>query len=180
MCFGVMCGCEFIMKDVYLFDKDVVGLNELYCKMYDVYVCIFLCFGFEFCVVVVDSGLIGGNFLYEFYVIVDIGEDVIVYCLMFEFVVNVEVVEVLLLIVECVVFVEVMEKVVMFGKVKCEVVVELLLILFECMIKLIVFVIDNEGVELIIWFVMLCGDYDLNEIKVLKLLGLKNYCFVIE
>lgn len=56
---------------------------------------IFIRCGFEFCFVIVDFGFIGGNELKEFMVLFDIGEDIIVYSDVFDYVVNIEMVLVL-------------------------------------------------------------------------------------
>lgn len=71
--------------------------------MYKVYCNIFECFGFDYCFVIVDIGFIGGSVLYEFYVFVEFGEDVIVFSDVSDYVVNIEKVEVLVLIEECLV-----------------------------------------------------------------------------
>lgn len=63
--------------------------------MFEVYCNIFICLGLDFRVVIVDLGFIGGNYFYEFYVLVDLGEDVIVFVSDSNYVVNVEMVEVI-------------------------------------------------------------------------------------
>ena len=56
--FGLMRSREFIMKDLYSFDKDVEGMNESYKKMYDAYTNIFTRMGLEFRPVEADNGAI--------------------------------------------------------------------------------------------------------------------------
>lgn len=99
-----MCVCEFCMMDVYSFDIDKVGLEKFYEVMYVVYCKVFDCMGFDYCLVLVDIGVIGGNGLYEFYVLVESGEDLIVFLIELDYVVNIEKVEVVVLVIECLVF----------------------------------------------------------------------------
>lgn len=78
--FGLMRGREFIMKDLYSFDKDEAGLDISYQKMYDAYTNIFTRCGLKFRAVEADGGAIGGSNTHEFMVIADAGEAAIVYC----------------------------------------------------------------------------------------------------
>lgn len=78
--FGLMRGREFIMKDLYSFDRDEAGLNVSYQKMYTAYGRVFSRCGLEFRPVEADSGPIGGNVSHEFMVLADSGEATIVYC----------------------------------------------------------------------------------------------------
>ena len=78
--FGLMRGREFIMKDLYSFDRDEAGLDESYNKMYDAYSRIFTRCGLTFRAVEADSGAIGGSGSHEFMVIAESGEAGIVYC----------------------------------------------------------------------------------------------------
>ncbi len=88
--FGLMRGREFIMKDLYSFDKDVEGMRISYKKMYDAYVNIFSRCGLEFRSVEADSGAIGGKTSHEFMVLANNGEAEIVYCSDCEYAANVE------------------------------------------------------------------------------------------
>lgn len=88
--FGLMRGREFIMKDLYSFDKDVEGMKISYKKMYDAYVNIFTRCGLEFRAVEADSGAIGGKTSHEFMVLAQNGEAEIVYCSNCEYAANVE------------------------------------------------------------------------------------------
>lgn len=78
--FGLMRGREFIMKDLYSFDKDEAGLDVSYKKMYDAYTNIFSRCGLKFRAVEADGGAIGGSNTHEFMVIAESGEAAIVYC----------------------------------------------------------------------------------------------------
>lgn len=78
--FGLLRGREFIMKDLYSFDKDEDGLEISYRKMYDAYNRIFSRCGLDFRAVEADSGAIGGDVSHEFMVIADTGEDELNFC----------------------------------------------------------------------------------------------------
>lgn len=88
--FGLMRGREFVMKDLYSFDRDEAGLDESYRKMYDAYTRIFTRCGLNFRAVEADSGAIGGNNTHEFMVIAESGEADIVYCDNCDYAANVE------------------------------------------------------------------------------------------
>ena len=78
--FGVMRSREFIMKDLYSFDKDVEGMSESYRKMYIAYSNIFTRCGLNFRAVEADSGAIGGGHSEEFTVLAPEGESRIACC----------------------------------------------------------------------------------------------------
>ncbi|NMA68924.1 MAG: proline--tRNA ligase [Desulfitobacterium sp.] len=79
--FGLMRGREFIMKDLYSFDRDEKGLAESYDKMYDAYSRIFTRCGLKFRPVEADAGAIGGTGgTHEFMVLAESGEAAVVYC----------------------------------------------------------------------------------------------------
>lgn len=89
--FGLMRGREFIMKDLYSFDRDEAGLNESYQKMYDAYCRIFSRCGLSFRPVEADAGAIGGTGgTHEFMVLADSGENSVVYCLGCDYAANTE------------------------------------------------------------------------------------------
>lgn len=88
--FGLMRGREFIMKDLYSFDRDEQGLDISYQKMYDAYTRVFTRCGLTFRAVEADSGAIGGSGSHEFMVIAESGEAAIAYCAACEYAANVE------------------------------------------------------------------------------------------
>ena len=88
--FGLMRGREFIMKDLYSFDRDSAGLEVSYQKMYDAYCRIFSRCGLEYRPVEADPGAIGGSGTHEFMVIADSGEAAIAYCESCDYAANVE------------------------------------------------------------------------------------------
>jgi len=88
--FGLMRGREFIMKDLYSFDRDEAGLDVSYKKMYDAYTRIFTRCGLKFRPVEADSGAIGGSTTHEFMVMADSGEAAILYCTACDYAANTE------------------------------------------------------------------------------------------
>ncbi|HEY8495515.1 MAG TPA: proline--tRNA ligase, partial [Limnochordales bacterium] len=88
--FGVIRGREFIMKDLYSFDRDEAGLNESYWKMYDAYSRVFRRVGLTTRAVEADSGAIGGDVTHEFMVLADAGEAAVVYCTSCDYAANTE------------------------------------------------------------------------------------------
>ena len=78
--FGLVRGCEFIMKDAYSFDRDKKGLDKNYQLMYDAYLRIFKRCGLNALVVEADSGAMGGDLSHEFMVPAPIGEDAVLVC----------------------------------------------------------------------------------------------------
>ncbi|WP_027626549.1 proline--tRNA ligase [Clostridium lundense] len=88
--FGVMRSREFVMKDAYSFDKDYEGLDISYNKMYEAYHNIFKRCGLVCKCVEADSGAMGGSGSAEFMVKSEIGEDEIAFCTACEYAANVE------------------------------------------------------------------------------------------
>lgn len=88
--FGLMRGREFIMKDLYSFDRDENGLEKSYQKMHEAYVNVFTRCGLQFRPVEADSGAIGGSSTHEFMVLADSGEAAILYCSACDYAANVE------------------------------------------------------------------------------------------
>ncbi|MDI6631998.1 MAG: proline--tRNA ligase [Bacillota bacterium] len=78
--FGLLRGREFVMKDLYSFDRDEEGLDRSYQKMFEAYTRVFSRMGLRFRAVEADTGAIGGSVSHEFMVLADSGEAVIVYC----------------------------------------------------------------------------------------------------
>jgi prolyl-tRNA synthetase len=88
--FGLMRGREFVMKDLYSFDRDEAGLQESYAKMYDAYSRIFERCGLAARAVEADTGAIGGTNSHEYMVLAETGEAAIVYCESCNYAANVE------------------------------------------------------------------------------------------
>ena len=78
--FGVMRSREFIMQDLYSFDRDVEGMHASYRKMYEAYTNVFTRCGLNFRAVEADCGAIGGGRSEEFTVLAPEGESRIACC----------------------------------------------------------------------------------------------------
>ena len=78
--FGVIRSREFIMKDAYSFDLDEAGLDVSYVEMYNAYKRVFDRCSLKYQVVEADTGTIGGSSSHEFMVISEVGEDDLVFC----------------------------------------------------------------------------------------------------
>jgi len=71
---------EFTMKDMYSFDTDADALDVSYKKALQAYKNIYSRCGLDYLVVEADSGAIGGKDSHEFMVVVETGEDEIIFC----------------------------------------------------------------------------------------------------
>lgn len=78
--FGIMRAREFLMKDLYSFDRDEEGLKVSYQKMYEAYCRIFGRCGLEYIAVPAESGVIGGDVSHEFLIIAESGEEKVFVC----------------------------------------------------------------------------------------------------
>jgi prolyl-tRNA synthetase len=78
--FGVVRAREFMMKDAYSFHRDEASLSETYEKMYEAYTRIFKRCGLMFGAVEADSGAIGGDVTHEFMVFAETGESQVFAC----------------------------------------------------------------------------------------------------
>lgn len=78
--FGVVRSREFIMKDAYSFHRDEESLAKTYDKMYEAYTRIFKRCGLRFGPVEADSGAIGGDVTHEFMVFAETGESQVIAC----------------------------------------------------------------------------------------------------
>ena len=176
--FGLMRGREFTMKDAYSFDRDVAGMQVSYQTMFDAYTRIFNRFGLKFRAVAADNGAIGGTGSHEFHVIASTGEDALVYCPTSDFAANIEAAEAPALG-ERAAATQELAKTSTPGKTKCEAVAELLDIPLQHHVKSIALTVENEGKKEY-WLLLLRADHELNEIKVTKVAGLKDFRFSTE
>lgn len=78
--FGLMRSREFIMKDAYTFDIDEEGMRKSYYDMWKAYEQVFTRCGIDFKVVEGDAGAMGGSDSHEFTAMSEYGESNIVYC----------------------------------------------------------------------------------------------------
>lgn len=176
--FGLMRGREFTMKDAYSFDRDLAGMQTSYQTMFDAYVRIFNRFGLKFRAVAADNGAIGGTGSHEFHVIASTGEDALVYCPTSDYAANMEAAEAVASGTRGAATQE-LAKTPTPGKTKCEAVAELLGLKLSQTVKTIALTVENEGKKTF-WVLLLRGDHELNEIKVSKVAGLKDFRFSTE
>ena len=162
--FGLMRGREFIMKDLYSFDKDEEGMNESYKKMYDAYTRVFSRMGLEFRPVEADNGAIGGGHSHEFTVLAEAGESNIAYCSKCDYAASDEKAE-LNVIKAAEEDMKELEKVSTPGAHTIELVADYLKLPLDKTIKAVAF--QSEHDELILAFVR--GDHEVNDVKVLNL-----------
>jgi prolyl-tRNA synthetase len=178
--FGLMRGREFTMKDAYSFDRDVAGMQASYQTMFDAYVKIFTRFGLKFRAVAADNGAIGGTGSHEFHVIASTGEDALVYCPTSDFAANMEAAEALPLIAARGAATQTLTKVSTPNTTKCEDVAKLLGIDLAQTVKSIALTVESEEGGKENWLLLLRGDHELNEVKVSKVPGLKDFRFASE
>jgi prolyl-tRNA synthetase len=165
--FGLMRGREFIMKDAYSFDLEEADADQAYEKMYQAYRRIFTRCGLKFRAVEADSGAIGGSFSHEFMVLAEAGEDAIVSCDSCEYAANVEKAEIRILGTSAAVPTRPLEKVLTPGQKTIEEVAAFLKLTASQLVKTLI--VQTSTGELIA--VLLRGDHELNEIKLLNHLG---------
>ncbi|RYE66777.1 MAG: proline--tRNA ligase [Oxalobacteraceae bacterium] len=186
--FGLMRGREFTMKDAYSFDRDVAGMQLSYQTMFDAYVRIFTRFGLKFRAVAADNGAIGGTGSHEFHVIASTGEDALVYCPTSDYAANMEAAEALPLIAARAAASQELTKVSTPNTTKCEQVAKLLGIGLDKTVKSIALTVERDvdgkqkdgQVTKENWLLLVRGDHELNEVKVAKVPGLKDFRFATE
>lgn len=163
--FGLMRGREFIMKDLYSFDKDEAGMNLSYKKMYDAYTRIYTRMGLDFRPVEADNGAIGGGHSHEFTVLAAAGESNIAYCGSCDYAASDEKAE-LNVIRAAEEAMQPLEKVPIPAAHTIELVAACLELPLEKTIKAVAFQTDAD--ELVLAFVR--GDHEVNDVKVINLL----------
>jgi prolyl-tRNA synthetase len=181
--FGLMRGREFTMKDAYSFDRDVEGMQKSYETMFNAYVKIFTRFGLKFRAVAADNGAIGGTGSHEFHVIASTGEDALVYNPNSDYAANMEAAEAPALIAARGAATQPLTKVSTPNTTKCEQVAKLLGIDLSQTVKSIALTVekDVDGKQIKEnWLLLLRGDHELNEVKVSKVPGLKDFRFASE
>ena len=171
--FGLMRSREFIMKDLYSFDRDVDGMNISYDKMYDAYSRVFERCGLKFRAVEADNGAIGGGHSHEFTVLAPSGESSIAYCENCNFAASDEKAE-LKIIQSAPEELKPLEKVKTPDCHTIELVKNFLNVPIEKTIKAVAFMDDDE--RLILAFVR--GDHEVNEIKVINSVEGANHLYM--
>ena len=167
--FGLIRGREFIMKDMYSFDRDEAGLDVAYWEMHEAYTNIFSRCGLDFRPVEADSGAIGGSGSHEFMALADSGESNVAFCDSCDFAATDEKAE-LLVVVQDAVEGELAEIATPDKKTIAEV-AELLGIPESDTIKAIAMDTDQGAVV-----VLVRGDHEVNPIKVQNALN----CITVE
>jgi prolyl-tRNA synthetase len=175
--FGLMRGREFIMKDAYSFDRDVLSAKASYQIMAQAYRRIFDRFGLRYRAVAADSGAIGGDLSEEFQVIAATGEDAIVYCPASDYAANMEKAEALAPAGPRPAATQPMQLTPTPGRSTCADVAALLGVPLKATVKSLVLAtdqLDDAGavVKSQVWLLLLRGDHDMNEVKVGKVPGL--------
>ena len=164
--FGLMRGREFIMKDLYSFDKDEEGMRVSYKKMYDAYTNVFTRCGLKFRPVEADNGAIGGGGSHEFTVLADAGESSIAYCEKCDYAASDEKAE--LKVIPSAREEELpLEKVATPGTKTIALLADYLKLPVEKTIKAVAY--QTEKDEVVLAFVR--GDHEVNEVKVLNAVG---------
>ncbi len=164
--FGLMRGREFIMKDLYSFDKDEEGMRVSYQKMYDAYTNVFTRCGLTFRPVEADNGAIGGGGSHEFTVLADAGESSIAYCEKCDYAASDEKAE-LKIIRSAQEEALPLEKVATPGTKTIALVADYLKVSVEKTIKAVAYQTEKDGVVL----AFVRGDHEVNEVKVLNAVG---------
>ena len=167
--YGLIRTREFIMKDAYTFDKDEEGLDKAYNLMYDAYNRIFDRVGLDYKIVTASCGVMGGSLSEEFQAVCDIGEDTLVLCDSCGYSTNIE-------ICECVhkdepVTLEYLEKELLHTP-NTKTIEDLennFNIKANNTVKTLIYKVDGKFVALLVR-----GDHEVNEEKVLKLFGAKE------
>jgi prolyl-tRNA synthetase len=78
--FGLVRGREFLMKDLYSFDLTNEAHQDSYKKIWDAYLKAFKRVGLEVKVVEASGGVFSKEYSHEFQVLIDSGEDEVIYC----------------------------------------------------------------------------------------------------
>ncbi len=163
--FGLIRVKEFTMKDAYSFDKDEAGLDVAYDKMFKAYHNIFTRLHLNYKVVRANTGVMGGLLSEEFQAISPIGEDTLVLCDKCDFSSNIEVAKHVCLE-EPAEEEKPMEEVYTPHAKTIEEVCDYLHMPITKSVKALLMDVDGK---LVIMFIR--GNRELNESKVLKLLG---------
>ncbi|MBD9536723.1 proline--tRNA ligase [Stenotrophomonas sp. STM01] len=168
--FGVMRAREFLMKDAYSFHLDDASLVAEYENMKAAYTRIFTRLGLEFRSVQADSGAIGGDASQEFHVIADSGEDALVFSTGSDYAANVEA-AIAADPAARAAAAEELRKVETPTQKTCEDVAALMgIALLRTVKSVAVMTTEDEFV-----LALVRGDHEINEIKLAKVTGLRDY-----
>ena len=164
--FGLVRVKEFVMKDAYSFDADEKGLDESYMKMFNAYKKSFDEMGINYRIVKADTGVMGGLLSEEFQAIAPLGEDTLVYCDECGYSSNLEVGKVVR---APKTYTEEPKEKQLLETPHCESIEDVAKYLKLDMANTVKALLMNVDGEFVIFFIN--GERELNESKVLKLLG---------
>lgn len=168
--FGVMRAREFVMKDAYSFHTNEDSLMQTYQLMYETYSRIFTRIGLQFRAVSADTGAIGGSGSHEFHVLADSGEDAIAFCPDSDYAANIELASSPTPPQSRSIPDGNMQKIATPGKKTCAEVAEFLKIPLNKTLKTLAVKTNDQ-----IFFLLLRGDHQLNELKVRKIPFLSEF-----
>jgi prolyl-tRNA synthetase len=169
--FGLMRAKEFIMKDAYSFDASDEAAQTSYHKMYDAYARIFQRCGLKTIAVEADTGVMGGKFSHEFMVPAETGENEVVFCEGCGYAANMDKAESKVQSLMSKVQSLPIEKFLTPGVVTIEALSKAPYdVAAERQIKTLVYIADSKPV-----LILLRGDDQLNEAKVVGALGTGNF-----
>ena len=166
--FGVVRSREFIMKDAYSFDRDNIGLDQSYKKMYAAYERIFERCGLKAIAVEADSGVMGGDVSHEFMVLSESGEDLLAHCPACGYAASLAVAEISAQVHKCTsaqAEEKPLQEVETPGVTTIEKVGLLLKVKPEEMVKTLIYLADEKVVT-----VLIRGDHEANEAKIKRYL----------
>lgn len=164
--YGLIRVREFIMKDAYSFDTDEEALHISYMKMFNAYKRIMERCDLTYKIVKADTGAMGGSLSEEFQALSEIGEDVVVTCDHCDFSSNLEITEVMDVFEASDEAELAMETVETPNAKTIEEVAAFFNKGVENFVKTLIYNVDGK-----IYAFLLKGDRELNETKVMKLLG---------
>ncbi|RKX61658.1 MAG: proline--tRNA ligase [Thermodesulfobacteriota bacterium] len=175
--FGLMRSREFLMKDAYSFDVDDDALEKTYQVMHKAYCRIFERCGLDFRPVEADTGSIGGHASHEFMVMADTGEDQIACCTSCDYAANVELAPIVQSLNHQITKSpnHQITKINTPGKRSVEEVTKFLKVSADRLVKTLIVIADDRPVAALIR-----GDHELNDVKLMRLLGVEDLNFADE
>ncbi len=163
--FGLIRAREFVMKDAYTFDVDEAAMKEAYELMWGAYARVFERCGLKFKIVQGDAGAMGDGVSHEFIALSEYGESFIAYCDSCDYAATDETAQVVYEVAEQDSSAE-MQKVSTPGVKTIEELEKFFNVPASAFVKTLLFKAVDEVVA-----VMVPGDRELNEIKLINALG---------
>jgi prolyl-tRNA synthetase len=163
------------MKDAYSFHANEDSLIQTYQLMHETYSRIFTRLGLKFRAVAADPGAIGGSGSHEFHVLAESGEDAIAFCPDSDYAANIELARPLLSQSKRDIPNDSMQKVLTPNKKTCAEVADFLGIPLQKTLKTLAIKVNNQ-----LFFLLLRGDHQLNELKVRKIPFLSEFQMATE